>query len=85
MRKKINIWLVLLIALLFTGCKETMLPGENTDTTEQLLETEIQEEVKKEEVLESIDYEEKYDTTNQMENTAEDTETSLVHWHKMLT
>ena len=63
MRKKINIWLVLLIALLFTGCKETMLPGENTDTTEQLLETEIQEEVKKEEVLESIDYEEKYDTS----------------------
>ena len=78
MRKKINIWLVLLMALLFTGCKETMLPGENTDTTEQLLETEIQEEVKKEEVLESIDYEEKYDTTNQMENTAEDTETTTV-------
>ena len=37
MKKTINIWLVLLIALLFTGCTETMLPEENMDKTEQFL------------------------------------------------
>ena len=74
MKKTINIWLVLLIALLFTGCTETMLPEENMDKTEQFLEPEIQEEVKREDILESIDYEEKYGAVNQMEDIAEDTE-----------
>lgn len=78
MRKTINIWLILLITLLFTGCTETMLPRENTDKTEQVLETEIQEEVKKEDISESIDYEEKYGTTNQMEDIVGDTEITTV-------
>lgn len=78
MRKTINIWLLLLITLLFTGCTETMPPGENRDKIEQVLETEIQEEVKKEDISESIDYEEKYGTTNQMEDIAGDTEITIV-------
>lgn len=74
MKKTINIWLVLLIALLFMGCTETMPLEENMDKTEQFLEPEIQEEVKREDILESIDYEEKYGAVNQMEDIAEDTE-----------
>lgn len=78
MRKTINSWLVLLVALLFTGCTETMPPKENMDKTEQLLETEIQKGVKREDISENIDCEEKYGATDQMEDMVEDTEITTV-------
>lgn len=50
MRKIINIVVVLMVALFFTGCAKDTLPKENTDKTEQSLDVETQEEVKGEQI-----------------------------------
>lgn len=79
MRKIINIVVVLMVALFFTGCAKDTLPKENTDKTEQSLDVETQEEVKGEQNIEKVDdVEEKYNTTNQQEEFSEVTEVATV-------
>lgn len=79
MRKIINIVVVLMVALFFTGCAKDTLPKENTDKTEQSLDVETQEEVKGEQNIEKVDdVEEKYNTTNQQEEFSEVTEAATV-------
>lgn len=79
MRKIINIVVVLMVALFFTGCAKDTLPKENTDKTEQSLDVETQEEVKGEQNIGKVDdVEEKYNTTNQQEEFSEVTEAATV-------
>lgn len=79
MRKIINIVVVLMVALFFTGCAKDTFPKENTDKTEQSLDVETQEEVKGEQNIEKVDdVEEKYNTTNQQEEFSEVTEAATV-------
>ena len=79
MRKMINIIVVLMTALFFTGCAKDTLSKENTDKTEPFLDVETQEEVKEEHYLEEVDdVDEKYNTTNQQEELSEVTEIATV-------
>lgn len=56
------------------GMHRNYASGRKYGQNRAVLEPEIQEEVKREDILESIDYEEKYGAVNQMEDIAEDTE-----------
>lgn len=64
MKKRKNVWFVLLMALLFTGCTEEAFPEKNTDKMEQNLSSETWKEVTGEDASENVD-EEKYHTSDQ--------------------
>lgn len=68
MKKIMNISLVLLIALLFTGCAGNTLPDENTEETEQSADSEARRKVKEEY---STEEELKYNVSKQQESTEE--------------
>lgn len=68
MKKTMNISLVLLIALLLTGCAGNTLPDEDTEKTEQSADSEAREEVKEEN---SAEEELKYNVQKQQESTEE--------------
>lgn len=68
MKKIMNISLVLLIALLFTGCAGNTLPDENTEETEQSADSEARRKVKEEY---STEEELKHNVSKQQESTEE--------------
>ena len=76
MKKNINILLVLLMALLFTGCAGDTLPNVDTEKTGQPANSEAQREVTEEYCAEEIDNE-KYNESKQQEST-EDKEVVIV-------
>lgn len=67
MKKTMNILLVLLIAILFTGCAGNTLPDENTEKTEQSADSEARGEVKEEYSAEESDDEKYQESTEDKE------------------
>lgn len=67
MKKTKNIMLLLLIALLFTGCTRNTFPDEDTEKTEQSADSEARGEVKEEYSAEESDDEKYQESTEDKE------------------
>lgn len=78
MKKRKNIWFVLLATLLFTGCTKEAFPEKNTGKMEQHLSSETRKEVTREDTSEKVDDEEKYNTSDQQIDLTEEEDAVMV-------